>query len=123
MPRLPAHTLLGHIRQLVGARPDDRGDRELLRIFLGRREESAFALLLERHAPLVWAVCRRALQHEQDAEDAFQAAFLVLAKKAASIRNTETVGGWLHGVACRMAMNARRSRMRRQRHEQRAALG
>jgi RNA polymerase sigma factor (sigma-70 family) len=122
MPRLQARTLLGHIRQLVGARPDDRTDCELLRSFLGRREESAFAMLLQRHAPLVWSVCRRALGQEQDAEDAFQAAFLVLAQKAASIRNTETVGGWLHGVACRMAMNAKRSRMRRQRHEQRAAL-
>jgi DNA-directed RNA polymerase specialized sigma24 family protein len=121
MPRLPARTLLGHIRGFVGARLDDRTDRELLQSFLGRREESAFASLLQRHAPLVWGVCRRTLEQEQDAEDAFQAAFLLLAQKAASIRNTETVGGWLHGVACRMAMNARRSRMRRQQHEEHAA--
>jgi RNA polymerase sigma factor (sigma-70 family) len=121
MPRLPVRTLLGHIRGLVGARLDDRTDRELMHSFLGRREEWAFAALLQRHAPLVWGVCRRTLGQEQDAEDAFQAAFLLLAQKAPSIRNTETVGGWLHGVACRMAMNAKRSRIRRQRHEVHAA--
>src|SRR5262245_33272941 len=126
MPRLPARTLLGHIRHLAGARPDDRTDRELLLSFLGdplarpsppgkggggtNKRESAFAVLLQRHGPLVWGVCRRALGQEQDAEDVFQAAFLVLAQKAASIRNTETVGGWLHGVARRTAMNAKRSR-------------
>jgi RNA polymerase sigma factor (sigma-70 family) len=137
MPRLPARTLLGHIRHLVGVRPDDRTDRELLHCFLNDpltlpspyakraegkvKAESAFAVLLQRHGPLVWAVCRRALGQKQDAEDAFQAAFLVLAQKAKSIRNTETVGGWLHGVACRMAMNAKRSRIRRQRHEHQAA--
>src|SRR5262249_26889249 len=111
----------GHLCQLVGARLDDRTDRELLRSFLCRREESAFAVLLQRHGPLVWGVCRRALGQEQDAGGAFQAAFLGLGRKAASIRNTETVGGWLHGVACRMAMNAKRSRIRRQRHEEQAA--
>src|SRR5258708_19066663 len=118
MTRSPAHTLLGHIRQLVGPRPDSRTDRELLHSFLAGREEASFGLLIQRHAPLVWGVCRRALRHEQDAEDAFQAAFLILAKKAASIRNTETVGGWLQGVACRTAMNAKRGRIRRVQREQ-----
>src|SRR5262249_19120332 len=105
MPRLPAYTLLGHIRRLAEMRPDDRTDRELVSSFCTRREESAFAVLLQRHGPLVWGICLRALG--QDAEDAFQAAFLVLAQKAASIGHTETVGGWLHGVACRTAMNAK----------------
>src|SRR5260370_38836101 len=113
MTRSPAPTLLGHIRQLVGPRPDSRTDRELLHSFLAGREEASFGLLIQRHAPLVWGVCRRALRHEQDAEDAFQAAFLILAKKAASIRNTETVGGWLQGAAWRTTRNARRGRIRR----------
>src|SRR5262245_49196745 len=116
MPRASAGTLLRHLRELVASGRDARGDRELLESFRTRRDETAFAVLLQRHGPLVWRVCRRALEHEQDAEDAFQAAFIVLAKKAASIRNTETVSGWLHGVACRIAMNAKRSRLRRQHH-------
>src|SRR5206468_1309088 len=89
-------------------------DGELLGRFVARREETAFAELVRRHGPMVLGVCRRLLGHEQDAEDAFQAAFLVLARKAASVVPREAVGSWLYGVACRTAQGARARRGRRQ---------
>src|SRR5262249_368681 len=70
-------------------------------------DEGAFAALLARHGPMVLGVCRRVLRHTQDAEDAFQATFLVLARKAGAIGRREALGGWLYGVACRVAARAR----------------
>src|SRR5262245_39541233 len=90
MTSAQAGALLRHIRTLVGAAHDHQSDQELLQRFVSRREEAAFAALLRRHGPLVLSVCRRALRHEQDAEDAFQATFLVLARKAGSIRRQES---------------------------------
>src|SRR5712691_6886338 len=100
MATSPLGVLLRHIHQMAGspaARP--WSDRQLLDDFAARRDESAFAALVARHGPMVLRVCRRALGHEQDAEDAFQATFLVLARNSASIRKRDTVGDWLHGVA------------------------
>jgi RNA polymerase sigma factor (sigma-70 family) len=94
-------------------------DRHLLRRFAEERDEDAFAELMRRHGPLVLNLCRRVLGHEQDAEDAFQAVFLVLARKAASIRKGESVGSFLFGVAYRIAMKERgKLAQRRQREQQ-----
>jgi RNA polymerase sigma factor (sigma-70 family) len=92
-------------------------DRELLERFLGRQDEAAFAALVQRHGPLVMGVCRRVLGHVQDAEDAFQATFLVLVRKAGSITRRESVGSWLHGVAMRIAHKTRSQNARRHARE------
>jgi cytochrome c peroxidase len=95
-------------------------DRHLLQQFSDRRDEAAFGTLLLRHGPMVLDVCRGVLGNEADAEDAFQATFLVLARKAASIRKSESVGSWLHGVAYRTALKARLQSAARQKNEARA---
>ncbi len=91
-------------------------DGKLLECFLSHRDEAAFAALVKRHGPMVWGVCRRLLNH-QDAEDAFQATFLVLTRKAASIKPREMVGNWLYGVAHQTALQARRTATRRRARE------
>src|SRR3954469_8139512 len=82
-------------------------DQDLLARYLANREEAAFARLVERHGGTVWGVCRRVLHHTQDVEDAFQAVFLILARKAALIRKGEAVGSWLYRVAYRTALKAK----------------
>ncbi len=92
----------------------DLTDRQLLDRFIHERDEAAFTKLVERHGRTVWGVCRRLLPQEQDAEDAFQAVFLLLAQKAASIHKREAVGSWLYGVAYRSALRLRQRALRRQ---------
>src|SRR5205823_9620993 len=82
-------------------------DGELLERFLAEHDQVAFTALLRRHGPLVLGICRRVLQHAQDAEDAFQATFLVLVRRGRAIRNKDSVGNWLYGVAYRTALEAR----------------
>jgi len=106
--------VLRHIRQLVGAPSgDDASDGQLLARFIATRDQDAFAALVERHGPLVWSVCRRALSIEQDAEDVFQATFLVLARKASAIRKHDSVSSWLYGTAYRLATKLRASGAKR----------
>jgi Sigma-70 region 2 len=94
------NSVLHRLRQVAerpdGARPTD-GD--LLDRFVARRDEAAFEALVRRHGPMVLGVCRRILRNEADAEDAFQATFLVLVKKARAVRPRGVVGNWLYGVA------------------------
>jgi RNA polymerase sigma factor (sigma-70 family) len=99
---------------------NDPTDEELLRAFTSRNDRPAFAALVGRHGPLVLAVCRRVLHHLPEAEDAFQATFFLLARKAGSIRKTASVAGWLHETAYRLSMNALRAAARRRRHERQA---
>ena len=87
----------------------------------GEAAEMAFSALVERHGPMVLRVCRSILRDEHDAQDAFQATFLVLVDRAGSVRDRSSVGSWLHGVALRVAACARGSVVRRRVHERRAA--
>jgi RNA polymerase sigma factor (sigma-70 family) len=106
-----AGTTLGHFRSLVSiGRAGDLTDGQLLERFTSRRgevAEAAFAALVQRHGSMVWGVCRRVLRDSHAAEDAFQATFLVLIKRAGSIRVDDLLGRWLHGVSCRVAMRAK----------------
>src|SRR5438034_11777425 len=92
-------------------------DAELLRRFVDQGDETAFTALVRRHAALVLGVCRRVTGDEHDAEDAFQAAFCVLLRKAGSIRRREVLGGWLYGVAYRTALAAKARRAKTRRRE------
>jgi RNA polymerase sigma factor (sigma-70 family) len=109
---------LGPLRRLSSAQV---GDAELLERFLTRTDADAFAELVRRYGPMVLGVCRRALGNGPDADDAFQAAFLVLARKGGSVRNGNSVASWLFGVARFVALRARDENRRRREHEARAA--
>jgi len=98
-----------------------RSDGELLESFVSRRDPDAFAALMKRHGPMVLGVCRRVLLNEADAEDAFQATFLVLVRKAASVRPRRMVGNWLYGVAYSTALKARAMSIKRVTKEREAA--
>jgi RNA polymerase sigma factor (sigma-70 family) len=112
--------LLDHLRRtaLVGAGPTDA---ELLDCFLARRDESAFAALVRRHGPMVLGVCRRILRNEADSEDAFQAVFLVLVRRASSVQPKAMVGNFLYGVAFNTARKLRAMNSKRRDKERQAA--
>src|SRR5262245_62066008 len=99
----------------------ERTDGQLLDSFAAHSETAALEALVRRHAPMVWGVCRRVLRNHHDAEDAFQATFLVLVRKAASIYPRAKVGNWLYGVAHQTALKARASRSKRAVRERKVA--
>lgn len=103
------------ISEHVETTSDSASDAELLQKFTASRDEAAFRELIARHGPLVMGVCVRVLAHQQDAEDAFQAAFVVLAKRAGRIRQRDSLAAWLYGVAYRVSIDVARRRQRAER--------
>src|SRR5262249_992635 len=98
------HAVLRHLRQRAAApAAQEPSDRELLRQVVAHADERAFAARLGRHGAMVLGVCRSVLRRPDDAEDLFQATFLVLARRAGAIRQQASVASWLHGVAYRLA--------------------
>ncbi|HEY1861477.1 MAG TPA: RNA polymerase sigma factor, partial [Gemmataceae bacterium] len=113
--------VLRHLRRMVPPPvPNGVSDAELLSRFVRHNDEAAFELLLWRHGPMVWSLCRRILPDFHEAEDAFQAAMLVLARKAGSIHKKRSPASWLYKVAYRIALRARADSSRRVQCEQRA---
>ncbi len=109
------------LRAVLGRDADAETDGHLLRRFLTRRDEGAFAALVRRHGPMVLGVCRRVLGNAADADDAFQATFLVLVRKGPALLPRAVLGDWLHGVARRTALKARAAAAHRRMKEQMAA--
>jgi RNA polymerase sigma factor (sigma-70 family) len=115
-----AGIVLRHLRELAARPAGGADDRQLLERFAAGRDEAAFEALLRRHGPMVLGVCRRLLRDPNDADDAFQATFLMLARKANSITKRESVGGWLYQVAYNTALKVKAGAAARQRREGRA---
>jgi RNA polymerase sigma factor (sigma-70 family) len=115
----PISAVLRHLREAAGPSAD-LPDEALLERFARLGDEAAFATLLRRHGPMVLGICRRVLRNSADSEDAFQATFLVLVRKAKCLGKGDRIGPWLSGVAYRTAVHARTDRDRRHAHERRA---
>jgi RNA polymerase sigma factor (sigma-70 family) len=116
-------TVLHYLRWLADAHhAAGLDDVQLLERFARHRDEAAFAVLLQRHGPMVFGVCRRVLRDSHDAEDAFQATFLIFVRKASSISKGESVGCWLHEVACRTALRSRSNSLKRLSRERQARV-
>jgi RNA polymerase sigma factor (sigma-70 family) len=121
MDHRPLDTVLWRLRRLTApALADDLADRALLARFVADRDEAAFETLLRRHGPMVLGVCRRILGDRHDADDAFQATFLVLLRKAGALRRRGTLAGWLYTVARHAALRARADARRRRECERQA---
>ncbi len=122
MASAPFTSVVRYFRGTSAPAPgEELTDRQLLNRFTCGRDESAFATLVSRHGPLVMGVCRRVLRNDADAEDAFQATFLVLARRAALVAWRSSVANWLHGTALRLARKLLVANSRRQARERRAA--
>src|SRR5580692_4733618 len=116
MATSPMSEVIQHVRRVL---LDGAGltDGQLLEDYISRHDEAAFAALVRRHGPMVWGVCRRVLHNHHAAEDAFQATFLVLVRRAASIASRELFANWLYGVAHQTALKARATAAKRKERE------
>src|SRR5262245_57061537 len=123
MVQAQLHTIVRHLHRVAGE-ADLAGltDRQLLERFVAARDEDAFAAVVRRHGGLVLGVCWRVLRHADDVEDAFQATFLVLARRAGAVPWRDSAGNWPHEAAPRVACRARAERARRQTQERRGAM-
>jgi RNA polymerase sigma factor (sigma-70 family) len=122
MAKVQSQVVVHHIRALIQAKALAAAtDAELLEAYVARQEQAAFATLLRRHGPMVLSVSRRHVGQAADAEDVFQATFLLLARNAHRIHKRASVGSWLHGVAFRLALRARKQHWLRHTHENKAA--
>ena len=108
---------LNRVRAAANSNEDSRTDSQLLAEFGRSRNAASFNLLVARYGPIVWSVCRRLTGDPHAAEDAFQATFLVLARKADSLRPLHSAGGWLHRTAVHIALKARAMKLRLAQHE------
>jgi RNA polymerase sigma factor (sigma-70 family) len=117
MPTSAINGVIQYLRSTLVPEGADLTDAQLLEGFVSRREPAALEALVRRHGPMVWGVCRRVLGNHHDAEDAFQATFLVLVRKAASVHPRAKVGNWLYGVAHQTALKARATRAKRKLRE------
>ena len=107
MPSSSLSDFFQNVRRSISEDGNGLTDMELLNQFLDQRDSSALAALVRRHSSMVWGVCLRTLRHQQQAEDAFQATFLVLVRKAGSIQDKEKLANWLFGVAYQTAIRLR----------------
>ncbi len=109
MPQAPFENIVRFLfRACAASGADELTDRQILDRFQSLGQETVITLLIQRHGRMVYTVARRAVGNAHDAEDVFQATFLVMARKLRSIGGKKSVGGWLHGVAQRIAWKARR---------------
>src|SRR6516225_6620830 len=114
MAQAASNPFLNHLRHLIGTAPGSgQTDGQLLERFLADRDETAVEVLVRRYGPLVFGVCRRVLRNAHAAEDAFQATFLVLVRKAATLDRDKPLGSFLYTVAYRLALRARANEARR----------
>src|ERR1700687_3559275 len=110
----PLHMLVRHIRRMAADALDgEESDRALLSKFIAERDETAFTLLVQRHGPMVRGVCQRLLGRSPDVDDAFQATFLILVRKAPAIHKAESLASWLYSVAYRVARGLKNGSARR----------
>ena len=119
MPTSSIGMIIQHLRKIGLRQADNVSDGQLLERFCLQAEQAAFEALLLRHGTMVLGICQRILHNAHDAEDAFQATFLVLVRKARSLLGRKTVGNWLHEVALRTASNVRRAACTRRKRKNR----